>query len=171
MISSNIALTFFFDCILPLCQNQFALTNEQDSKSLTLLFLTLRDITQYHSAPFTAGEVTVVKKLLQWPTEVILPVMDACRLLMMHSAANAILGEDSQVHNSLLQHVAAGKSLKPSYEIMMFKIVSNWVAKRQRTPSERSVVVDEFLSEVVMRLADFILADIMNVCVILLCFI
>jgi hypothetical protein len=120
-------------------QNPFAITGDE-LKTFRLLFENIRDLTQYHSAPFTAGEQTVVKKLLQWPTEHILPIMDAVRVLMMHNVANQALGSDESVQNLLLPHVKAGKAMgKETHQILMFKIVSNWVAKRQRSPTERCV--------------------------------
>jgi hypothetical protein len=107
-----------------------------DLKTLNVLFESIRDTTQYHVAPFTAAEVAVVHHLLQWPTEFILPILDCLRVLMVHAGANAALGGDAQVHTLMFKHVKDGA--KDTHKILALKIVSNWVAKRTRSPSERS---------------------------------
>lgn len=116
-------------------QHPHALTGES-LKSLNALFESIRDPTQFHVAPFTAGEVAAVKHLMQWPTEHILPVLDCVRVLMVHAGANQALGADEQMHTLMFQHVNEGK--KDTHKILAIKIVSNWVAKRTRSPSERS---------------------------------
>lgn len=107
-------------------------------KHLNQLFVSLKDVPSYHSAEFSAGELRVLKRLLEWPTEHSLAVLDATRVLMMHAAANAAIGEDAAVQEALLTHVREGKkSGKDTYQILMLKIVGNWIAKRQRHASER----------------------------------
>jgi hypothetical protein len=116
-------------------QHPKAVTGD-DLKSLRALFDNVRDTTSYHSASFTAGEVAVIKRMLQWPTEHILPVLDCVRVLMMHAAANAALGSDEVIHTRIFQHVRDGKA---THQILLLKTVSNWVAKRQRTVYERLI--------------------------------
>ena len=108
-------------------------------KTFRVFLENLKDTMSYHSAGFTVAEIAVVKKMLQWPTEHILAVMDAMRVLMLHLAANAALGGDEQVHTYLLNHVKASRATgKDTHQILMLKIVSNWIAKRQRSQGERS---------------------------------
>lgn len=128
---------------------------------MRLFFDNIRDVTSYHSALFTAGEQSVFKKMLQWPTENILPIMDAMRVLMMHGAANTALGGDAQVQNILIDHTKVGTALgKETYQILLFKIMSNWIAKRTRSQSERFEVpsapptVVEYIARVADEFAD-----------------
>lgn len=108
-------------------------------KTFRVLLENLKDTMAYHSAGFSAGEIAIVKKMVQWPTEHVLAVMDAMRVLMLHLAANAALGGDAQVHTHLLAHVQASRATgKETHQILMLKIVSNWLAKRQRSQGERS---------------------------------
>lgn len=111
-----------------------SITGEQ-LKALNMLFDSIRDPTQYHVAPFTPAEVAVVQHLMQWPVEHILPILDCLRVLMVHAGANAALGGDEQVHNRMFDAVKAGG--KDTHKVLALKIVSNWVAKRTRSPSER----------------------------------
>ena len=116
-----------------------AITNSEELKNFRALFDTIRDVTSYHSSPFSASELTVFRKFLHWPTEHILPIMDAFRVLMMHHQANQSMGGDEQLHQLLFDHVKAGKAAgKDTHQILMLKIVANWIAKRQRASSERS---------------------------------
>lgn len=111
-----------------------SITGEQ-LKALNLLFDSIRDPTQYHVAPFTPGEVAIVHHLLQWPVEHSLPILDCLRVLMVHAGANAALGGDETMHNRMFDAVKAGG--KDTHKVLALKIVSNWVAKRTRSPSER----------------------------------
>lgn len=138
---AHFALVVLFLCPLLFSsrlQHPFAIVGDE-LKSLRVLLENIRTVSLYHSASFTASEHAIVVKLLQWPTEQILAVMDAVRVLMMHGAANQTLGDDERVHTHLLQHAKAGRdSGKDTHQILLFKILSNWVAKRQRSPAERS---------------------------------
>jgi hypothetical protein len=136
-----------------------ALTKEADVKAMADLFTSLRDPTQFHVAAFSPGEVVVVKHMLQWPAEHGLAVLDCLRVLMVHAGANAALGNDELVHARLFALVSEGK--KDTYKILALKILSNFVAKRARAPSERAEShptvpkpVMSFLSEALTQLAD-----------------
>ena len=133
-LGSRAHFLFAFACVARL-QHPHAITGEH-LKTLNLLFESIRDTTQYHVASFTAAEVAVVRHLLQWPTEFSLPILDCLRVLMVHAGANAALGGDEQVHTLMFKHVKDGA--KDTHKILALKIVSNWVAKRTRSPSERS---------------------------------
>jgi len=78
-----------------------------------------------------------VKHLLQWPAEHSLAVLDCVRVLMVHAGANAALGGDEEVHADILALVAANQ--KDTAKVLALKIYSNWIAKRTRAPTERSV--------------------------------
>lgn len=118
-------------------QHPFAIQGEE-LKSLRALLDSIRDVTQYHAAPFTAAELGVLRKMLQWPSEHVLAIMDAVRVLMMHAAANEALGNDALVLQQLFKQTKEGKAKgKDTYQILMLKIVSNWVSKRQRSVGER----------------------------------
>jgi len=108
-------------------------------KHLNALFDSLRDPTQYHVAPFSSGEVSIVRQLLQWPTEHILPILDCVRLLMVHAGANEALGGDPQLMQQMFNHVKTGnKPGKDTHKILLIKAICNWLAKRQRTDGERA---------------------------------
>lgn len=62
-----------------------------DLKAFERLCVNLGDVAGYHSAPFTSDEAKVMLKLLQWPSERVLPVLDAFRSLMCHGAAVKVL--------------------------------------------------------------------------------
>jgi hypothetical protein len=109
-------------------------------RSFADLFESLRDPTQFHVASFSAGEILVVKHLLEWPIEHSLAVLDCMRILMIHAGANAALGTDPAVQSRILTLVQSNP--KDTAKVLGIKIISNWVAKRTRTPSERSVMLN-----------------------------
>ena len=110
---------------------------ESSLKSFSDLFESLRDPTQFHVASFSAGEVSVVKNMLQWPVDHTLAVLDCFRILMVHAGANSALGNDEHVQNCIINLIQTHRA-KDTAKILILKAVSNWIAKRTRAPSERS---------------------------------
>jgi hypothetical protein len=114
-------------------KNENALV-DTDMPSFERLMVNLTDATNYHAAPFSDGETKVVLKLLQWPTDKILPVLDCVRVLMCHNAAVSTLATNTTVQRAIFAHSTAG----PTHTSLVLKILTNWVAKRRRDPCERN---------------------------------
>lgn len=110
-----------------------ALQTAADLQGMEQLFQTLADQTTFHVANFSAAEATSLKKLLLWPSDKVLPVLDCLRVLMVHANANKTLGSDSEIQSHIFQHLSTDV-----HKILVLKLLSNWIAKRARSAAERN---------------------------------
>jgi hypothetical protein len=130
-------------------------------KTFERLCVNIGDSANYHAAPFSEDERKLVVKLLQWPTDKIFPILDAVRQLMCHSAGIKALGSDQKVQERLFEHAKGGATQLN----LVLKILSNWVAKRDRASSERDNPpkipsdVSTFLVEALDRMAEAAASD------------
>jgi len=66
--------------------------NEADQKAISALLAILKEPARYHSTKVTEDQMRiVVKRLLVWPPDALLPVLDLLRLLFTHTHATEIL--------------------------------------------------------------------------------
>jgi WD40 repeat protein len=108
----------------------------------------------YQVAPFTNVEAKLMCKLLSWPGALALPALDIYRVFMCHSAACLAMspfaesGAASSVFPLLVNHLADGKNQRT----LILKSMSNWIARRKKTPQERSGAVPPPLEEFLLHL-------------------
>jgi len=111
-------------------KSPLALTSAEE-KTLDRLLTTISDQTNFHVAPFSDDEAKLVEKLISWPSDKVIAVLDAFRILMIHEAAIEKL--NGTLRTKVFDHLAVGKNAIP-----VVRALTNWVAKRRRTASERS---------------------------------
>ena len=64
---------------------------EKEKKWFLNMIATLKNVALYHSSSFQDNEINVfTNKLLRWPNEVILPVVDLFRLLVLHPGSEKL---------------------------------------------------------------------------------
>jgi len=108
--------------------------SDDEVKALDPLLENVNDIKNFHTNPFPDNQRNVIRKLMSWPNKEIIPVLDMYRVLMCHSDAILKLGSDSTIQKKLLTLITSGNKM---HLILVLKITTNWIAKRNRTPSER----------------------------------
>jgi len=108
---------------------------EDEHKTLDGLINTIADAVNYHQAPFAKPEAQLMLKMLNWPTDKALAVLDAYRVLMCHSAALQALGTHEEVVKLVLNHAKSGNNTALS---LALKAWTNWIGKRPKQPSERA---------------------------------
>jgi len=137
---------------------------EEQIKTLGTLVKTLADTLQYQGGPFSKKEGELVRHMIAtWPPKACAPVLDAIRALMVHSNANVFITNDGIIMNSLLDYAAQGTK---THKLLVLKAVANWVAKRERSPCERSSTptipaqADAFLNKALEVLAGCVEGDV-----------
>jgi phospholipase A-2-activating protein len=92
---------------------------------------------------YTAEMETLIQsKLLNWPVQMVIPVLDALRVMMAHSGGVQI-GESTDVRTQLLAYLEGGFQKIPSLLIM--RGVSNWVAKRKKPVDSESKISEDIV--------------------------
>lgn len=109
-------------------------------QALEMLFTILDDQSNWHVHEFPDACVKLIEqKLLHWPSDKILPILDLLRLLMLHQNANHKLmnSVDSNVRVSVLGHIS-DENCPPNQHMIASRMLSNFLAKRSRTKEERN---------------------------------
>lgn len=112
---------------------------------------------QFHSSKLSYGVTDMVLKLLNWPTKHILPVLDMCRVLCLHSDFCAKIAGTKEFRQLILQHLESDDKT-PLHDMITCRMIANYLAKRPRTEQERKGYYEpelgEFISEVVDSVSD-----------------
>jgi hypothetical protein len=99
------------------------------------LMTNIADQTNYHAAAFPVKQLLLIKRLMAWPSaKCIVPVLDAARCLMCHSAAVRRIGTDAAFLGAVLKHAAATES--DTARGLLLKLFANWIAKRPKSSAE-----------------------------------
>ena len=88
-----------------------------------------------HAVEWSRDRTRVIVKMLQWPSEWSVAVMDCVRVAMVSSGGVELLGEDEEVHRLLRQQVERGKEV---HLLLYVKTMCNYIAKRKRSKTERA---------------------------------
>jgi WD40 repeat protein len=108
---------------------------EEQLPALHKLMATVADTRTFHSSSLSAPEVDVLERMLQWRGAASLPVLDCFRVLMCHQDAVKKVGLEPRFQRLLLERLRDDSSA-PRLSLVL-KAVSNLVAKRIRSASER----------------------------------
>mmetsp|Transcript_19560 Transcript_19560/g.27448 ORF Transcript_19560/g.27448 Transcript_19560/m.27448 type:complete len:763 (+) Transcript_19560:22-2310(+) len=103
-----------------------------DLASLASLVALLDDKQRYHASRVSQAHVDVVKKLTQWPSDKLLPVLDVLRVLMCHPHGVEVLG--AHATPVMLQSAQHGST----HCNLVLKGLANWVASRPKAAGERA---------------------------------
>jgi hypothetical protein len=115
--------------------------DEKDLKTLDVLMNTLETQVTYHSGPFSQAEHDLIIKLLHWPTSNILPVLDAFKVLMCHSNANAAISISTspEIMKMFFRHSNPNQpQVTANHTAIALKALGNWVGKRAKSAGERA---------------------------------
>lgn len=91
--------------------------------------------TVYHTVNITPDEQSALNKLLEWPQSDILPVLDFTRVLMLLNKLHDKYTTQTSFHNRVICAVENGTD---THITLLHKIVCNYIAKRARSPQERT---------------------------------
>ena len=122
--------------------SQFAGTehalSEAETRIFPLFINNLSDQVNYHVSSFPNDQFELLKKLLSWPTEKVVPVLDSLRILFLHHAACEILLNtflnNPQFCGLVFNHVLNGTD---NHLVFGIRVVSNLVARKKRSNEER----------------------------------
>jgi len=107
---------------------------------------------KFHSSKLSHSITDMVLKLLNWPTKHILPVLDMCRVLCLHSDFCAKIALTTDFRQLILKHLESDDKT-PHHDMITCRMIANYLAKRPRTDRERQghyePELGEFISEVV----------------------
>jgi len=131
-----------------------------DTADLDDLFAILGDRSNWHIASFPKHCALVLEqKLLRWPTSKVLPVLDMVRMFMLHQdAVDKLLANNPTVRGLIIGHIANDEECTASMQMVVARLLSNFLAKRKRGDLERTqnrypVEVLEFLQEALSLMA------------------
>lgn len=116
-----------------------ALDSEQLS-ALSRVFEMLKDTSRFHDASsFTVEMEDAILRLLSWPHEEFVPILDLLRCLALHSGSVS-LGEHLKVRESLCRQAPRANDTNA---MLLLMFLCNWTAKRDRTLSEKKLETPE----------------------------
>jgi len=135
--------------------------NAFDVKSNEEVFDELMEIIaekgKFHNSKISHSINDMVLKLLKWPTKHILPILDMCRVLCLHSDFCAKIAVTKEFRQSILNHLES-EDKTPLHDMITCRMIANYLAKRPRTDKERQghyePELGEFISEVVDSVCD-----------------
>ena len=133
-------------------------TNDDELKILNHLFGVLSDQSNWHVTEFPDLAVKLIAlKLIQWPTDKILPVLDVVRMLMLHqSGIVKLLGFNDtsgsvygkKIRETILEHInGRDGEFTGNMQLIACRLISNFLAKRPRSEAERKGNCPEDLVE------------------------
>lgn len=107
--------------------------NDDEIMNLSALVALMADQVNYHVSPFSKSMFDLLKKMLTWPNDKVLPVLDSIRILFLHHAAcetllDAFLNDPSWC-GLVFNHVLEGAHFHLTFGI---RIVANLLARKKR---------------------------------------
>eukprot|EP01083_Nonionella_stella_P295466 1004226_1 len=123
--------------------NHFAAVSSDsiDMNFLENLLATVAKPANFHVGSFALPLKKMALRLMSWPGDKMLPVLDMLRVLMCHAGACAELGSDSEFRTRLaaLQKSADGAADEATEKRWMLtsRLLGNWVAKRNQSDAEQ----------------------------------
>lgn len=128
--------------ILQLSAEQGNVLSEAEQQTLGGLVKKLEDKVNYASATFTKEEQGLISKLCAFPAAALPPVLDGIRVLMCIPSACRLMN-DSAFQAFLLKQSQEGTHV---HQTLVLKAVTNWLAKREKSPSERQNISADLLA-------------------------
>lgn len=113
-----------------LCETEFYI----ERSDIDAVFVIVKDTAHYHSSEFPKSCRKTVIKMVQTPTDKVLPILDLLRVLMLHGQAVTMLDE-AEVRTSLSSHMNS-PNCKPSHRRLLCQILANYLNKRNATHAE-----------------------------------
>lgn len=113
---------------------------------------TLGFVGGFHNQSAISDEMRLlVMKMLAWPLEFVVPVLDLARVFFAHSGG-VDLGDDPRVQQLFLQYLESKEKIQT---VLIVRALTNWIAKRRKplTNSGVSESLTGFLCSVFRNLA------------------
>merc|ERR1719203_440925 len=80
----------------------------------------------------------IESKLLAWPSDKVLAALDVVRMLMLHQdAVDKLITNNENVRNLILAHIGNDDACNGSMQMIVSRLLSNYLAKRKRSKEER----------------------------------
>merc|ERR1719203_1395074 len=80
----------------------------------------------------------IESKLLQWPSNKVLVVLDMLRMLMLHQdAVDKLITNNKKIRDLILSHIGNDDACNGSMQMIVSRLLSNYLAKRKRSKEER----------------------------------
>merc|ERR1712130_664305 len=95
----------------------------------------------------------IENKLLKWPSNKVLAVLDMIRMLMLHQdAVDKLITNNVKIRELILSHIGNDEACNGSMQMIVSRLLSNYLAKRKRSKEERleskyPLQILEFLQE------------------------
>jgi len=119
-----------------------------DPKDLDQIFKIVKDTSHYHSSEFPRRCIKTVQKILCSPTKYILPILDFCRILMLHHEGVTAL-DSKEVRTAILNHFESAEFGRVQMRLLC-ELLANYLNKRNPDHKSDPEVLD-FLRIVVQQ--------------------
>eukprot|EP01084_Bolivina_argentea_P055279 101351_1 len=112
----------------------------EDANDLSDIFGILADQTVWHVAQFPIYCIELIaNKLLKWPTNKVLPILDMLRVLMLHQdAVDKLITRNATIRECIIGHLSSDEECTPPMQMIVSRLLSNYLAKRKRSKQERN---------------------------------
>eukprot|EP01084_Bolivina_argentea_P291657 501281_1 len=112
----------------------------KDVTDLDGIFNILGDQTVWHVAKFPEYCIEIIEtKLIKWPTDRVLPILDMFRMLMLHQdAVDKLITMNGNIRESIIAHISDDEKCSGAMQMIVSRLLSNYLAKRKRSKQERN---------------------------------
>ena len=119
--------------------NNYKQYGVEDSADLEDLYGILSDQTSWHVAKFPEYCIDLIeKKLLRWPTNKVLPILDMLRVLMLHQdGVDKLITKNKNIRDLIIGHIGNDEDCSGPMQMIVSRLLSNYLAKRTRSKQER----------------------------------